>query len=89
MRRIGLALFLTVAAGASAAAVSAQAGTYGCQKEDKKAKNHNGEDPTRAGTIGGCGTGQYKLDTYQKDQNTLKNQQIMTGPKRLNGSDGF
>ncbi|GAB0116286.1 hypothetical protein [Acidisoma sp. 7E03] len=88
MRRLGLALLLAAFA-AGTVSLPADAGTYGCKKEDKLAKNHNGEDPTRAGTIGGCGTGQYKLDTYQQDQNTLKNQQIMTGPKRLNGSDGF
>lgn len=86
MRRLALATLLATGACIGVA----QAGTYGCQDQDKKATNHNAEDPTRPGTIGGCGTGQYKLDDFQKSQQQLQNQQIMTGPKRLNnGSDNF
>lgn len=85
MTRLGLAILLAT----GALIGSAQAGTYGCQDQDKKAANHNAEDPTRPGTIGGCGTGQYKLDDFQKNQQQLQNKQIMTGPKRLNSSDGF
>jgi len=85
MRLLGFALFL-----ASCAVVGpAHAGTFGCQKADKEAMNHNAKDPTRPGTIGGCGTGQAKIEDFQKNQQTLKNQQIMTGPQRLNGSNSF
>lgn len=67
----------------------AHAGTYGCQDQDKKAINHNAEDPTQPGTIGGCGTGQSKFENFQKDQQQLQNKQMMNGPKRLNGGDTF
>jgi hypothetical protein len=89
MRRLALATLLAPLLAAGALIGAAQAGTYGCQDQDKTAANHNAEDPTRPGTIGGCGTNQYKLGEFQKNQDRLKNQQIMTGPKRLNNGDGL
>lgn len=85
MRRLGLAVLL-----ASGAFIGvAQAADYGCKHEYKKSTNHNAKDPSRPGTIGGCGTGQYKLDNFQDEQNQLKNKQMMTGPQRLDGGSSF
>jgi len=89
MRRLALAILLVPLLATGALIGVAQAGTYGCQDQDKSAANHNAQDPTRPGKIGGCGTGQYKLDEFQKNQDQLKNQQIMTGPKRLNNGEGL
>lgn len=89
MRHLALATLLASLLATGTLIGGAQAGSYGCQDQDKVASNHNAEDPTRPGKIGGCGTGQYKLDQFDKDQQQLKNQQIMTGPKRLNNGEGL
>lgn len=89
MRRLALATLLAPLLATGPLCGGAQAGTYGCQDQDKAAANHNAQDPTRPGTIGGCGTGQYKLDEFEKSQQQLKNKQIMTGPKRLNNGEGL
>jgi len=67
----------------------AWAGTYGCTEADKTATNHNAANPTEPGTIGGCGTGQYKTHKYKKHQKALENQGTSEGPNRLGTGQSF
>lgn len=79
MRRLGLAILL-----ASGGLIGvAQAGQYGCQDDGTgQSSNHNAQDPTKPGTIGGCGTGQYKLDQFNDQQKQQEYQQQINGPKQ-------
>ncbi|HEX3983655.1 MAG TPA: hypothetical protein VHX12_08175 [Acidisoma sp.] len=79
MKLIGLALLLAT----SAASGTAAAASYGCTEADRTAINHNAADPTKPGTIGGCGTGHYKFHKYKKYQEQMHNQNILQGPNRL------
>ena len=51
MRRLALAILHVPLLATGALIGVAQAGTYGCQDQDKSAANHNAQDPTRPGKI--------------------------------------
>jgi hypothetical protein len=40
------------------------------------------QDPTVPATIGGCGTGKYKLHKYKEKLKEFQEQQEMTGPSK-------
>ncbi len=79
MKSIAIALFLITCF----AVQGAEAGSYGCSPSDEELINHNAEDPTRPGTIGGCGLGQYKYAQYNQQQQKLHDEQILLGPSRM------
>ncbi|MCB8880203.1 hypothetical protein ACELLULO517_08165 [Acidisoma cellulosilytica] len=85
MKVFGIALLLAVCVLGS----TAKAGTYGCTEADKTAANHNAADPTKPGTIGGCGTGHYKVHQYKYDQKKLNDQNVLQGPNRLGTGQSF
>lgn len=85
LRPLALAFVLASAA----LAPTAEAGSYGCSDSDKVAMNHNAQDPTQPGTIGGCGTGQHKYEKYKKHRQRLQNQNILQGPSRLGTGQNF
>jgi hypothetical protein len=79
MKSIALTLLLLTCF----AAQRVEAGSYGCSESDKALTNHNAQDPTRPGTIGGCGLGQFKNDQFNQQQQKLRNEQILMGPSRM------
>jgi hypothetical protein len=82
-------LRLTLILAACVLGHQAQAGTYGCTEADKAAANHNASDPTKPGTIGGCGTGHYKVHQFKSSQKKLEDQNILQGPNRLGTGQNF
>jgi hypothetical protein len=82
MKSFALALLLA----SCVAMQGAEAGSYGCSESDKSSMNHNALDPTQPGTIGGCGTGQYKYHQYKKHLKRQRNNEILQGPSRLGGT---
>lgn len=85
MKLFALTLILAIAA----VTHGAQAGTYGCTDADKAASNHNAQDPTKPGTIGGCGTGHYKSHEFKSGQKKLYEQNTIQGPNRLGTGQSF
>ena len=82
MKVLGLTLLL-------AAAVLGHQAQASCTDAEKLAMNHNGADPTKPGTIGGCGTGQYKANQYQSNQDLKRNKKIMKGTNGLGTQHAF
>jgi hypothetical protein len=87
MRRVGLAIVIATGSWMGIA----QAGSYGCQPDSTAGpgSNHNAENPTIPGTIGGCGTGEYKLHKFKKEQKELEERQQMIGPKATGSGENL
>jgi hypothetical protein len=47
------------------------------------------QNPTVPATIGGCGTGAYKLHQYKKHLKEFQDQQQMIGPKATGSGEGL
>lgn len=91
MRRLGLATLIAAGSLMGMTQTQAQTSSYGCPKDATigPGVNHNAQNPTEPGTIGGCGTGAYKLDQFKKHQKQLQDQQLMIGPKATGSGENL
>jgi hypothetical protein len=80
MRLLG---FAVVIATGSLISVT-QAAPNGCPQPGSGISHQEAiaQDPTVPATIGGCGTGKYKLHKYKENLKEFQEQQEMTGPSK-------
>jgi hypothetical protein len=80
MRLLGL----TIVIATGSLIVIAQAAPNGCPQPGEGLSHQEAiaQDPTLPATIGGCGTGKYKLHQYREHSKELQEQQEMIGPSK-------
>ena len=87
MKLLGLAIIITTGSLIGVA----QAAPDGCPQAGSTT-SHSEEieqNPAAPATIGGCGTGAYKLHQYKKHLKELQDQQQMIGPKATGSGENL
>jgi hypothetical protein len=87
MRRLSAAVL--IASGSLIGA--AHAASIGCPQPGSPLSHSEAiaQNPTVPATIGGCGTGAYKLHQYKKHLKKLQDEQQMIGPKATGSGEGL
>ena len=69
----------------------AQAASNGCPQPGAGISHQEAiaQDPTVPATIGGCGTGKYKLHKYKENLKEFQEQKGMTGPSKSGTGGNF